>query len=47
MLFQARWFNSMKEDDAVQESYIAPENHQKFFQGYKTGQPDYDMQIWA
>jgi len=35
----------MKEDDAVRESYIAPENHNRYFQSHKNGNPDYDMEL--
>lgn len=45
VLIQAKWFNDMKEDDAVVESYISPENHCRFLQGYLSGSPDYDMEL--
>ena len=35
----------MKEDDAVKESYITPENHAKYARGHLVGNPDYDMEL--
>jgi len=35
----------MKEDDAVKESYITPENHAIYARGHLLGEPDYDMQL--
>ena len=35
----------MKADDAVQESFISPENHAKYLKGHKAANPDYDMEL--
>ncbi|KAI9560858.1 hypothetical protein GHT06_011812 [Daphnia sinensis] len=36
----AKWINDMKEDSAVKESYISPENHARFITGFLSGNPD-------
>ena len=33
----------MKENAAVQASFLAPEIHAKYFNSYKTGKADYDL----
>jgi hypothetical protein len=33
----------MKENAAVQSSFLSPEIHAKFFNSHKTGKPDYDL----
>ena len=43
--FQLKWSDAMKKDEAVQESYIAPEYHCKYLMGHLSGSPDYDMEI--
>ena len=35
----------MKEDDAVKESFISPENHAIYLKGHLAGNPDYDMEL--
>ena len=40
-----KWEADMKLDDAVQESYISPENHAAYFKTYMAGNPDYDMEL--
>lgn len=42
---QAKWSEVMKQDDAVKESYISPENHTKYLQSHLAGQPDYEMEL--
>merc|ERR1711973_924762 len=39
------WWADMEKDEAVQESFLAPEIHAKFVHGYFMGSPDYDMDI--
>lgn len=33
----------MKEDNAVKESLISPEDHARFIKSFIAGKPDYDM----
>jgi hypothetical protein len=35
----------MKEDNAVKESFISPENHARFIASFLAGNPEYDMEI--
>jgi len=45
ILCQMNWIGAMKEDDAVKESFISPENHSKYLKGHLAGNPDYDMEL--
>ncbi|XP_028411102.1 glutathione S-transferase omega-1-like [Dendronephthya gigantea] len=37
------WVNLMQNEPAVKETALSTENHLKFYEGYKNGQPDYDF----
>lgn len=39
-----KWFDAMKEEDAVKESFISPENHAKFITSFLAGNPEYDIE---
>jgi len=41
----AKWYTAMEKDEAVQESFLAPEIHAKFIHGYFNGNPEYDMVV--
>lgn len=41
----AKWISDMKEDSAVKESHISPENHARFITGFLSGNPEYDMEM--
>lgn len=40
-----KWCEAMKEDTAVKESYITPENHAEFIRSFLASSPAYDMDM--
>jgi hypothetical protein len=42
-MFQHGWMKAMKEDAAVQASFLKPEIYAKFYNSRKTGKADYDL----
>ena len=40
----ANWFNLVQNESAVKETAFSKETHLKFYEGYLTGKPVYELQ---